>query len=189
MAAIKKTQLKDVFIGVSQVMLKKGGIENFNNVAPEIEVPVTVDSLSLSMGDATLNRVKVHGLQTDWAVTSTPGDFEFSCVIPSISKELIDYFFGEANTVKTDGVEGATIDGITYTKAFSFSMKNIQRDLGLIIINEAEDKCVIFKKMTVTATFEWSNGSTEPIGIKLTGTLVAGEGSDDDDIAFLTKTA
>ena len=183
MAAIQKTDLKDVFIGLSQVLIKKGGITDFTNVEPEYEIPVTVDSLSLSMGEATLNRVKVHGLQTDWAVTSTPGDFEFACTIPSTHKTLLEYFFGEANNIASATVNGKTYGGVSLT------VKNVQRDMGIVLINEAEDKCVLFKKMTVTPALAFENGSTEPIGIKLTGTLVAGEGSNDDDVAFLTKNA
>ena len=87
MAAIKKSELKDVFIGLSQVLVVKGGINDFSSVSPELELPVTVDTLTLSMGEATLNRVKVHGLQSDWAVTTTPGDFEFACTIPSIHED------------------------------------------------------------------------------------------------------
>ena len=184
MAEVLKTKndLKDVFIGLSQIMIKKGGITDFTSVEPEYEIPVTVDSLSLSMGEATLNRVKVHGLQTDWAVTSTPGDFEFACTIPSTHKELLGYFFGEANNIANAAVNGKNYNGV------SLSVKNVQRDMGIILINEAEDKCVLFKKMTITPALAFENGSTEPIGIKLTGTLVAGGGTNDDDVAFLTKT-
>ena len=182
MAAKKKSELKDVFIGVSQVMLVQGGISDFASVAPEMEVPVTVDTLTLSMGEPTLNRVKVHGLQSDWAVTTTPGEFEFSCTIPSVHKDLINYFFGEANVI------GASeVDGVAY-KGFSFSAKNVSRDFGLVLINEGEDKAVLFKKMTVTPSLSFENGSTTPIGINLTGTMVAAEGTSDDDVAFLTKT-
>lgn len=184
-----KSQLKDVFIGISQVMLKQGGITDFSNVEPEYEVPVTVDTLTLSMGEPTLNRVKVHGLQSDWAVTTTPGEFEFSCTIPSVAKELITYFFGEANDIKNNqGQAGAVVNGVNYT-GFSFSAKNVSRDFGLILVNEGEDKAVLFKKMTVTPSLAFENGSTTPIGINLTGTMVAAEGQSDDDVAFLTKAA
>ena len=182
MAAKKKSELKDVFIGVSQVMLKTGGISDFSTVVPEMEVPVTVDTLTLSMGEQTLNRVKVHGLQSDWAVTTTPGEFEFSCTIPSIAKELITYFFGEANDIIS-----ATVNEKSY-KGFSLTAKNVSRDLGIVLINEGEDKCVLFKKMTVTPSLSFENGSTTPIGINLTGTMVAAEGASDDNIAFLQKT-
>lgn len=181
MAATKKSELKKVFIGISQVLLKKDGISDFSSVAPEMEVPVTVDTLTLSMGEPTLNRVKVHGLQSDWAVTTTAGEFEFSCTIPSVHEELIKYFFGESNEIAS-----STVNGVNYS-GFSFTAKNVSRDFGLILINEGEDLAVAFKKMTVTPSLAFENGSTTPIGINLTGTMVAAEGSSDDDIAFLTK--
>lgn len=183
MAAIKKSELKDVFIGLSQILVVKGGITDFTSVSPEMEIPVTVDTLTLSMGEATLNRVKVHGLQSDWAVTTTPGEFEFSCTIPSIHEDLIEYFFGEANAIAA-----STVNGVSY-KGFSMTAKNVSRDLGVILINEGEDKAVLFKKMTVTPSLAFENGSTTPLGINLTGTMVAAEGASDDDVAFLTKTA
>ena len=181
MAAKSKSDLKDVFIGLSQIMVVKGGITDFTNVAPELEIPVTVDTLTLSMGEATLNRVKVHGLQSDWAVTTTPGEFEFSCTIPSVHEELIKYFFGESNEIAS-----STVNGVNYS-GFSFTAKNVSRDLGIVLVNEGEDKCVLFKKMTVTPSLSFENGSTTPIGINLTGTMVAAEGASDDDIAFLSK--
>jgi hypothetical protein len=74
MAMKTKLELKDVFSGLSSIMLVKGGITNFTTVTPDFDLPVTVDSLSLSQAEPTLNRTKVHGLQADWAVTSTAGD-------------------------------------------------------------------------------------------------------------------
>lgn len=182
MAAKKKSELKDVFIGLSQILVVKDGITDFTSVAPDYEIPVTVDTLTLSMGEATMNRVKVHGMQADWAVTTTPGDFEFSCTIPSVHQELIQFFFGEANPIAA-----STVNEVTY-KGFSMTAKNVSRDLGIVLINEGEDKCVLFKKMTVTPSLAFENGSTTPIGINLTGTMVAAAGSSDDDVAFLTKT-
>lgn len=178
-----KSELKDVFIGLSQIMVVEGGISDFTTVEPDYEIPVTVDTLTLSMGEATLNRVKVHGMQADWAVTTTPGDFEFACTIPSVHKDLVKFFFGEANDIAA-----STVNGKSY-KGFSITAKNVSRDLGIILINEGEDKAVLFKKMTVTPSLAFENGSTTPIGINLTGTMVAAEGSSDDDVAFLTKTA
>lgn len=185
MAAIKKSEFKDVFIGISQVLVKKGGITDFTSVDPELELPVTVDSLTLSMGEATLNRIKVHGLQADWAVTTTPGEFEFACTVPSVDDVLMAYFFGDDKGQVTN-IASSTVNGVNY-KGFSMTAKNVSRDMGIILINEGEDKAVLFKKMTVTAAIAFENGSTTPIGINLTGTMVAAEGESTDDIAFLTK--
>lgn len=173
-----------MFMGLSEIMTVAGGIADFASVTPDLEIPVTVDTLTMSMGEPTKNSVKVHGLQADWAVTYTPGEFSFACTIPSVHTELCEYFFGEANAIDT-----ATVNGASY-KGFSLTMKNVLKEIGLVLMNEAGDKCVLVKKLSVSPRFVFENGSTEPIGIALTGTLVVDESdTNDDDIAFLTKTA
>lgn len=175
-----KKELKDVFMGLSEIRTVKGGISDFKTVVSEMEIPVLVDTLTMSMGEPTKNSVKVHGLQTDWAVTYTAGEFNFACTIPSTHKDLCDYFFGEANIV-----ENATIDGKS-ASGFSLTMRNVMVDLGIVLLNETGDKVVLVKKLSVTPRFVFENASTTPIGITLTGSLVVGEGEEnDDDIAFL----
>lgn len=183
MALKTKKQLKDVFMGLSEIRTVKNGISDFKSVTSEMEIPVLVDSLTMSMGEPTKNSVKVHGLQTDWAVSYTAGEFEFACTIPSTHKELSSYFFGEANDIT-----GAAIDGFT-GEGYSVTMKNVMVELGLILINETGDKAVLVKKLTVTPRYVFENASTTPIGIALSGTLVVDDDQEDsDDIAFLDLT-
>lgn len=175
-----KKELKDVFMGLSEIRTVKGGISDFKTVVSEMEIPVLVDTLTMSMGEPTKNSVKVHGLQTDWAVTYTAGEFNFACTIPSTHKDLCEYFFGEANIVENATIDGKSASGISLT------MKNVMVDLGLVLLNETGDKVVLVKKLSVTPRFVFENASTTPIGIALTGSLVVSEGEEnDDDIAFL----
>lgn len=180
MAYKNKKELKDVFMGLSEMRAVKGGIEDFKSVTSEIELPVLVDSLSMSMGEPTKNSIKVHGLQTDWAVSYTAGEFEFSCTIPSTHKEISSYFFGEANEIT-----GGTIDGKTAT-GYSVTMSNVMVELGLILINETGNKAVLVKKLVVTPRYVFEDASTSAIGIALSGTLVVDDSEgNNDDIAFL----
>lgn len=175
-----KKELKDVFMGLSEIRTVKGGISDFKTVVSEMEIPVLVDTLTMSMGEPTKNSVKVHGLQTDWAVTYTAGEFNFACTIPSTHKDLCEYFFGEANIIENATIDGKSASGISLT------MKNVMVDLGLVLLNETGDKVVLVKKLSVTPRFVFENASTTPIGIALTGSLVVSEGEEnDDDIAFL----
>ena len=52
MAMKTKLELKDVFSGLSSIMLVKGGITNFTTVTPDFDLPVTVDSCLLYTSDA-----------------------------------------------------------------------------------------------------------------------------------------
>ena len=186
MALKTKKDLKDVFMGLSEIRTLKGGISDFKSVSTEMEIPVTVDTLTMAMGEPTKNSVKVHGLQTDWAVTYTAGEFNFACTIPSTAKDLCTYFFGEANDFT------GTLDGFT-TNGYSLTMKNVMVEIGLVLINEAGNKAVFVKNMVVTPRFVFENASTTPIAIALSGSLVVADDSDadSDDIAFvdLTKSA
>lgn len=112
MAMKTKQELKDVFSGLSSIMLVKGGIANFATVTPDFDLPVTVDTLSLSQAEPTLNRTKVHGLQADWAVTSTAGDITFAATVPSVSKELVEYFLGKTTEIGASDYQQPAIQGI-----------------------------------------------------------------------------
>ena len=188
MAMKSKNELKDVFSGLSSIYIAKNGLANFTAVNFDYDMPVTVDSLSMSVSEPTLNRTKVHGLQADWSVTATPGELTFAATVPSISEELVKYFMGGTNTIATSTVTAAS-DG-TF-KGFSTSIKSIKIYMGVGLLSEDGQKLVLVKKMAVYATPLFENASSTPFGFKLTGTIEVsdGAGAEGDDIAFLTKSA
>lgn len=185
MAMKSKQELKDVFSGLSSIMLVKGGITDFSNVTPDFDLPVTVDTLTLTQAEPTLNRTKVHGLQADWAVTSTAGDITFAATVPSVSKDLVQYFLGEANDV-----EAATINGVAFS-GFSTTLNTKKLNAGFVLLSDDGEKCVVVKKMAIYARPLFENASTTPFGFALSGTIEIEDGSldnvSDDNIAFLTK--
>jgi hypothetical protein len=189
-----KNDLKDVFSGLSSIFVQKGGLTDFKNVTFDYDMPVTVDSLSISVSDPTLNRTKVHGLNADWTVTATPGELTFSATVPSISEELVKYFMGEANKLDAVAIKKAGAEESTSYTGFSATIKTLKIYMGLGLLSEDGEKLVLIKKMAVYATPLYENASTTPFGFKLTGTIEAsdvatGEGEEGDDIAFLTKAA
>lgn len=186
MAMKTKQELKDVFSGLSSIMLVKGGIANFATVTPDFDLPVTVDTLSLSQAEPTLNRTKVHGLQADWAVTSTAGDITFAATVPSVSKELVEYFLG-----KTTEIAQATINNQQF-KGFSAVLNSKKLNVGFALISDDGEKCLLVKRMAVYARPLFENASTTPFAFALSGTIELEDGassdsSSEDNIAFLTK--
>lgn len=186
MAMKSKQELKEVFSGLSSIMLVKGGITDFATVEPDFDLPVTVDSLNLSQAEPTLNRTKVHGLQADWAVTSTAGDITFAATVPSISEDLVSFFLGEANKVATSTVNGQEYSGISVT----LNSKKI--NAGFALLSEDGEKCILVKKMAIYARPLFENASTTPFAFALSGTIEIEDGAastaaSDDNIAFLTK--
>lgn len=61
MALLSKQELKDVFMGLATLYVVKGGISSFTSITPDFDMPVTVDSLSMTQDAPTLNHYKVHG--------------------------------------------------------------------------------------------------------------------------------
>lgn len=183
-----KQELKEVFSGLSSIMLVKGGITDFATVAPDFDLPVTVDSLNLSQAEPTLNRTKVHGLQADWAVTSTAGDITFAATVPSISEDLVCFFLGEANNVTTTFTDGQKYSGISVT----LNSKKI--NAGFALLSEDGEKCILVKKMAIYARPLFENASTTPFAFALSGTIEIEDGAastaaSGGNIAFLTKKA
>ena len=186
MAMKSKQELKDVFSGLSSIMLVKGGITSFATVSPDFDLPVTVDSLNLSQAEPTLNRTKVHGLQADWAVTSTAGDITFAATVPSISEDLVSFFLGEANKGVTSTINEQEYSGISVT----LNSKKI--NAGFALLSEDGEKCILVKKMAIYARPLFENASTTPFAFALSGTIEIEDGAassveSDDNIAFLTK--
>lgn len=186
MAMKTKQELKDVFSGLSSIMLVKGGITNFTSVNPDFDLPVTVDTLTLSQAEPTLNRTKVHGLQADWAVTSTAGDITFAATVPSMSKALVEYFLREANDISD-----ATVNEVAYS-GFSATLSNKKLNVGFALLSDDAEKCLLVKKMAIYARPLFENASTTPFGFALSGTIEIEDGavsgaSSDNNIAFLTK--
>jgi hypothetical protein len=186
MAFLKKTDLKDVFNGLSSIYLKKGALTDFSSVTFDMDLPVTVDTLQISSSDPTLNRTKVHGLSADWTVSSTPGEITFAATIPSVSEELIKYFLGESNSVSASVT---TTGDAQKFKGISATLNNVKLTVGLGLLSEDGEKLILVKKLIAYASPQYENGSSTPFAFKLTGTIEASDGdsTSDDDIAFLTK--
>ena len=98
MAMTTIDKMKDIFNGPKTLLYSKA-ITDLNkgtvDITPDVELPVTVDSLKATMDDPTINHYKVIGLAGDWATTAELGDFNVEFVVPSKAKDLLKIMFGE----------------------------------------------------------------------------------------------
>lgn len=64
MAMKKKTELKDIFSGPSSLMYQKAAVDLSSAtaiaLAPELDIPVKVDSLKIEQGDPSLKIGRAH---------------------------------------------------------------------------------------------------------------------------------
>lgn len=185
MAFKRKIEMQgDVFNGISSVFVVKGGITTTGGNATLTETnmqefPVSDESgFSFDTGAPSINRFKIKGLNTDWTCTFTPGDGQISLEIPCHETNILSTVFGQEGTdveitlptdLKLNG------KGKAAGKAYSCSQKAII--LGLLVLNDTEDKMLYIKKAKFMAQIMFDS-SQKPLCVTLTGTMTASADTD-----------
>ena len=185
-------KMKDIFVGPKTLLytsviadLSKATLE----ITPEVELPVTVDTLKATMDDPTLNHYKVIGLAGDWATTSELGDFNVEFVVPSKAKDLLKVMFGEDAvtdltkvTLKSTG--DTTLDNTTGFTGVAVEPKKFKIKGTIVIVDEEKKNLMVITNIALYATLQWDNSGTEPVAFKFSGSI---EGAGKRSIAWLTN--
>ena len=192
MAMTTIDKMKDIFVGPKTLLytsviadLSKTTLE----ITPEVELPVTVDTLKATMDDPTINHYKVIGLAGDWATTSELGDFNVEFVVPSKAKDLLKVMFGEDAvtdltkvTLKSTG--DTTLDNTTGFTGVAVEPKKFKIKGTIVIVDEQKKNLMVITNIALYATLQWDNSGTEPVAFKFSGSI---EGAGKRSIAWLTN--
>ena len=192
MAMTTIDKMKDIFVGPKTLLytsvitdLSKTTLE----ITPEVELPVTVDTLKATMDDPTINHYKVIGLAGDWATTSELGDFNVEFVVPSKAKDLLKIMFGEDAvtdltkvTLKSTG--DTTLDNTTGFTGVAVEPKKFKIKGTIVIVDEEKKNLMVITNIALYATLQWDNSGTEPVAFKFSGSI---EGAGKRSIAWLTN--
>ena len=192
MAMTTIDKMKDIFVGPKTLLytsviadLSKATLE----ITPEVELPVTVDTLKATMDDPTINHYKVIGLAGDWATTSELGDFNVEFVVPSKAKDLLKVMFGEDAvtdltkvTLKNTG--DTTLDSTTGFTGVAVEPKKFKIKGTIVIVDEEKKNLMVITNIALYATLQWDNSGTEPVAFKFSGSI---EGAGKRSIAWLTN--
>ena len=185
-------KMKDIFVGPKTLLytsviadLSKTTLE----ITPEVELPVTVDTLKATMDDPTINHYKVIGLAGDWATTSELGDFNVEFVVPSKAKDLLKVMFGEDAvtdltkvTLKSTG--DTALDSTSGFAGVAVEPKKFKIKGTIVIVDEEKKNLMVITNIALYATLQWDNSGTEPVAFKFSGSI---EGAGKRSIAWLTK--
>ena len=172
----KKIQMQDdVFEGISAVFPVPDGI-TFNGNSADLsavdllEFPVSDDSgFNFDTGQPSIEHFKVKGLQADWVNTFTPGDGEITLEIPCNNTNILELCYGQTGTNVTITLPAAaTAKNVGTGKAYAPAQKAIY--LGLLILNDAEDKLLFIKKAKLMAQTIF-DGSNKPLCVVLRGAI------------------
>ena len=185
-------KMKDIFVGPKTLLytsviadLSKTTLE----ITPEVELPVTVDTLKATMDDPTINHYKVIGLAGDWATTSELGDFNVEFVVPSKAKDLLKVMFGEdavtdLTKVTLKGTGDTTLDNTTGFTGVAVEPKKFKIKGTIVIVDEQKKNLMVITNIALYATLQWDNSGTEPVAFKFSGSI---EGAGKRSIAWLTN--
>ena len=181
MAVIKKITMQgDVFEGISSVFALAGGLPDGLDVSSSDlkEFPVSDDSgFNFDTGKPSIEHFKVKGLNTDWVNTFTPGDGEITLEIPCNETNILDMCFGRAGTTASVTLPSGLAAGGTAATGKSYPVTQKAVYLGLLILNDTEDKLLFIKKAKFMAQIIF-DGSNKPLCVVLTGTIAAGASTD-----------
>ena len=192
MAMTTIDKMKDIFVGPKTLLytsviadLSKTTLE----ITPEVELPVTVDTLKATMDDPTINHYKVIGLAGDWATTSELGDFNVEFVVPSKAKDLLKVMFGEdavtdLTKVTLKGTGDTTLDNTTGFAGVAVEPKKFKIKGTIVIVDDEKENLMVITNIALYATLQWDNSGTEPVAFKFSGSI---EGAGKRSIAWLTN--
>lgn len=176
MAVTKKITMQgDAFEGISSVFALANGLPDGLDVssADLQEFPVSDDSgFNFDTGQPSIEHFKVKGLNTDWVNTFTPGDGEITLEIPCNNTGILTLcgFKGTAASVTLpSGV--SSVGTAASGQSYPVTQKAVY--LGLLILNDTEDKLLFIKKGKFMAQIIF-DGSNKPLCVVLTGTIAAG---------------
>lgn len=184
-------KMKDNFVG-PKTLLYTSVITDLSkatfDITPEVELPVTVDTLKATMEDPTINHYKVIGLAGDWATTSELGDFNVEFVVPSKAKDLLKIMFGEdaiteLTKVTLKGTGDTALDATTGFTGVAVEPKKFKIKGTIVIVDEEKKNLMVITNIALYATLQWDNSGTEPVAFKFSGSI---EGAGKRSIAWLS---
>lgn len=186
MATKTKQELKDVFNGLSSLLFQSAEVDLNSSskiqLAPEYDLPVTVDTLQVNQDDPTVNHYKVIGLDGDWTSSATLGDMTIQFTVPTKSTDVLKMAYGD-DAVK-ESVQ-ASLDSQDY-EGVALTIKKKKITGTFILVNEEKDQIMIMSGVALWAKPLYENPGTEPFALQFTGTM---ETSGNPNFAWLKKSA
>lgn len=192
MAIKTKSELKSVFNGVSSLLYTGNDVDltsgTIADLAFDYDLPCTVDSLSISQDDPTINHYKVIGLQGDWTSSAEAGDVSVAFTVPTKHSDVLKLAFGTAAYKAITSAVPKSGGGLSGTQwkgdAVRIDMHKVQGTIGLL--DETNTNLMIIRGIALYAKPLYENASTEPFAIQFTGTI---ESDGNQNFAWLTKSA
>lgn len=166
----------DVFSGISAVFATADELPTDLDLSDVnfVEFPVSDDSgFNFDTGQASIEHFKVKGLNADWVNTFTPGEGEIKLEIPCHDTDIMTLVGMTGTSVSATLPSGMTVSGGTSATGQAYSAPQKAVYLGLVILNDTEDKIFFIKKGKFSVQVI-NDGSNKPLCVVLTGSIAKG---------------
>ena len=183
MAIAKKTDLKYIIDDLSSVLVQSTPIEITKGsgstpdsivIAPDYDLPVTVDTLQTSGSEPSITHYKVIGLDTDWTSSTTSGDWTIQFTVPTLHTKVLEFAFGAdaindvTASIGTGAGAGVVEEGDYHGISVTFNKKKVA--CSLVIVNGTLDRMVIIRKANLWAHV-LKEANDDPYAVQFTGTI------------------
>ncbi len=166
-ATLTTAALGKLFLGCSKIKLAPVGALTATTFDSADEIFTTKDSISISQGSPTKTEIKVDQFDSPIASTYEKGDFTISATLPTIAKEILEYFFKD-----NDPTTPVNITGFTYNTGVDLDVKIIT--CQMLLISKDGTASIVIPKCEIVANFNGDgSNNTAPLSIQLTCTPIA----------------
>lgn len=187
-ATKSKKELKDVF-GKAGTLLYDSNVLDLAaaktgaaavDLVPELDVPVLVDSISITQDDPELTHVKIIGLSGDWYMDGEPGDSNIEFTVPTKNSDILKLAYGE-DAVGEYFVhigKNTTSTGEKYTayKGTGLVPKFKKVTGTFAILNKEKDQLLLISGAELFASALYGDDNTV-YAVKFTGAIVSDDAS------------
>lgn len=172
MAKLDKEQLSSLIGGISKIKLvSQTGTVTATMFDDADEIYTVRDSVSIEQSEPSKTEIKVDQMDSAIAAFYEPGDFTITGQIPSMAKDVLDYFF------ETNSTAASAITGYGAGTGLEVSSKKVKATM--LIESADKQMAVAFMNVEFVARFSWSSTSTSLMNISFTATVLANPDGDD----------
>lgn len=161
-ATLTKAALDKVFVGISKIQLAPIAEIQESTFDDVDEVFTVKDSVSFSQAQPTKTEIKVDQFSAPIAATYEAGEFTITGNIPSVAKEILQYFYAVNSNVPVN------ITG--FSKATAVDLQNKIVNAMLKITNAEGNMAIVIPRCEFIANFDWSNTSSQALATAFTAT-------------------
>ena len=159
-ATLTKAMLDKVFKGISHIYVVEPKTITATTFDGADEIFTLKDSVTFSQAQPTKTEINVDQFTAPIAATYEAGEFSIAATVPSVAKEVLEYFYTKNATAVTP------ITGFASGVAIDLANKVI--NVSLKMVNDSGDMAVVIPRCEIIANMDWSDTSTSAFGQALT---------------------